>query len=683
MIPNSKRIVLIVSTIALCVWLLLSNASMRVTGGETPALPGSISNHQPPHNRPVEKGIAPSEKHQGPQPAHKQQQVQELRRLSHVVCDRVEQYSLHNHHADEGGRRLHTRGRFHDDYHSGNDHPADLTGGGAGDVSVALRSLCRVMEESGDSSEVTSWILRTLFPSPMPPPVLPSPSGVVSKGWNWTHPQQLGGMSWAASSQTSQVLRYDENPRSRFCYYVVRNACIERQQLVLYAPSNLADAKQGGRAVSSSPLTVDAQLRGKPFRLCNELRRKFRFHYSIARTPTPRTARNSNNNNNTTTNAHIAACWQYYGFHLFQCLAALFTMQLQHHMHSGVDMYLFNHAVSLHESSRDHFSHQLVLGSASSFLDGLERRRRGRRNAPTGTNRYWGMWAQNTKSPSQIDEVFNGPSATEDDGDGVSPPPRCYDRILVGQVVHHALTVPQRRVHAWWMQSILLAQYRSTALAVDSPGAFLLLHEEEGGHPMRRENASVFRVTIADRQHGKRQGRRSITNIGAVVTSIVGLLVVPDLHATYTGTWSEDGFRHATRVHEHGCVKGVSLTSMRTSRDTIVVCLVDWAALPLSTQAALAHASDIVIAAHGGGNTWIALQRPQTVFIELWHSPYVPRNVFASMAIEYNVRYYSHLRRDVASPGNFMNQDVTVDVSQLLGLLTSAVAYRTLVVFGK
>ncbi|CUG78716.1 membrane-associated protein, putative [Bodo saltans] len=679
----------------------------------------------------------------------------EWRRFAGVICDFVVDQQRQRHHDEKQQAFVSPQGRFLDDYASGNDPPTDLGLGQNNNNNNnnnnntgtdALRRHCRLMETSKDSSAVITWIRAVLFPTTTTTTtsiprhktrqshvvvVSNNTTAVSSRGWNWTFvaDNDLSSTSARGAGSTtnplhnnvvSHIQRFEEHPRSRFCYYTVRNACIEQKQLVLYAgdPTNSNDSRSVVGSSSSLSSSVDVQLKGKPFRLCNELRRKFRFHYSVARrsmpAAAPATASDITTRNVSRRHAHISACWQYYGFHLFQCLAALFTMQLQHNMPDDVDMYLFNHASSLHESSRDHFSHQLVLGNSASFLDGNEEghsRSKGKSSdmnkKKIASNAYWGMWAQNTKSPSHIREVFNGaqPAAVEGgNGSPSSSPTLCYERMLVGQVVHHELTVPQRRIHRWWMQSVLLEQYRISSASStianhpskssngDNDVAYLML-------PRDGANEGALRVTIADRQRGKRQGSRSIVNIGLLVKSIVKKLVkIADDRCLYSGTWRRDAFEngasHHHQLHRHGCVRCPHATSLSSPKDggvdagrqqqhakheEVIVCLTDWATLPLSTQAAVAYASDVVIAAHGGGNTWIALQRPQTVFIELWHAPYVPRNVFVSMAREYNVRYYAHLRRDVATPGNFMHQDVTVEIPQLMSLLDAAVNYLVFV----
>lgn len=610
-------------------------------------------------------------------------------------------------------------GRFDDAYDTGNDNPYDIvptssrssrdnqtSGTTTRDQLEAqheLQQLCRegVMSRSSSdhSSTKLQLVLRILFPSSTVatvaadggrPLLVPSPS----QGWNWSaaaHNNGNGAVARRSSvGHPTLVQRYSEDPRSRFCYYVLRNACVEHGQvMLLQEPSNGSEPPP--------PLSPLSQLKGKPFRLCNELRRKYRLHYSVASSAPSLQDKEQRHMSSPSLhpNGHVASCWQYYGFHLFHCLASLFVTQLQHNM-PNVDMFLFNHAASLHESSRDHFSHQLILGSATNFTDGNERRHVSKDvSAMTRShvwNAYWGMWAQNSKSPSQIDEVFSYAKQQQQHKTPPSATPRqCYERLLVGQVVHHELTVPQRRVHAWWLQSVLLTQYHNGEARQQhhlQRSSWLLLPDVVDRSATRRSfSASApFMVTIVDRQNGKRQGSRSVVNIGSVVKSVVESLVATP--STYTGTWTADALQRAN-ADRYGCIQGAPShrfveTALRSSQpqdralsvSAVVVCLVDWAMLPLAVQAAVAQATDITIAAHGGGNTWIALQQPHTVFIELWHAPYVPRNVFVSMAREYNVRYYAHLRRDVAAPGNFMNQNVVVDVPQLLGIIDSAVGYR-------
>lgn len=590
------------------------------------------------------------------------------RAVASMVCDDVMSRS-------PGVRS--TAGRFLDSFNTGNE---ELSAHIVSKEDSARMCTARVPTDAYQQlpdGPSALMLMKALFP--------PSGDGTAG-GWNWSSPIHHSELAYhqknGDSNAATAVTRFDANPRSRFCYYVLRNACVEHGRLVFFRDPTHANQSSG----------VDAQLKGKALRLCNELRRKFHLHYTVRDASFPGGGQPAAGRVHRAVAAHVPACWQYYGYHLFQCLASMFTMQLQHGL-QDVDVWLYNHAASLPEASRAHFSHQLHLGSSQDFTDG-------------GANRYWGLWEQNTQDPGRV-RVLSGAAPTR------PVMSTCYHTMLIGQVVHHELTTPQRRVHAMWLRNVLRRQFRRelqrpVSLAAATTDALWLdaaplLNEDVG---RSAHDNTTLRVTVADRTHGKRQGSRSIIDVGRLMAAIADHLMADQQHPK---EWQprplpeQDGRTSGRGAHKEaegratlGCVRGLPSQFIldhvtRTLRGadsaphsirSVVLCLVDWAVLPLGVQAAVAEASHVVVAAHGGGNTWIALQRPHTVFIELWHSPYVPRNVFVTMAQEYNVRYYAHLRKDVPAPGNFMHQSVNVDVPQLLSLIDAAVGYLSFVADG-
>jgi hypothetical protein len=301
--------------------------------------------------------------------------------------------------------------------------------------------------------------------------------------------------------------------------------------------------------------------------------------------------------------AHVTACWQYYGFHLFQCLAAAFAAEAELNV-SNVRLYHYNHAQSLPKVSREHYSHAMYLGNGKDWNDPTP----DPSIAASGfvlPSSFWRLWSQNTQLPSDVSELKKFPFK-----EGHTA---CYRSAIIGQYNHHGLTKEARRGHVVRLREVLGAP--------SEPGPC--------GGPFR------VLFTYRDRGSSRLQGGRLFENVDSAVERAAGL------------EWPSSG----------GSVKMFHVSK------------VDWARLPVQEQAALAGRTDILIGMHGAGNSWLALQPPRSVFIELWPDC-VSRNVYLAMARQYNIRYYSvcHMQKD----SNFMHSNLKVDLNKLEGRLRLA-----------
>lgn len=509
-----------------------------------------------------------------------------------------------------------TRGLFQDDFDSGNDVP----------------HLVDVSNNVNDSM-VTSLYHALHYFVPLSSNVEPNRHHGTDKREDFRFPTS-SGPSVATKFRRghhifqSEIVRHSEDKASRQCFYRVTNACVIRGQLALFGPHAAALPH---------------------FRLCNELKGKVKLRFKVfpdspALPPAPLSRQP----------AHVAACWQYYGFHLFQCLASLFTIQLLHNV-TNVDMLLYNHAVSLPEASREHFSHQMFMGSAVTF-EGSESEER---DPVTGhrkyaRNRYWAMWSQNTMLPSQISEVkrfaFHNDSSKD----------RCYREMLVGQPNHHALTNIQRRVHA----AHVLLKLQGDSLF--PPPYCTTVRNETTARDHSNEPSvvmPVLRITLVDRQKGKMQGGRRILNVPAVVDSLLR-----EFFAEVPSSMSRIDYNNTQLLGRCWDGAAASFISLNIA-ERVRLCVVDWATLNLREQILRAQQTDVLIATHGGGNTWLAFQPRRSVLVELWHSSFVPRAVFLSLAKQHNIRYIPLLKDEVKDAGNFMHQAVSVDIPKLISLL--------------
>lgn len=505
--------------------------------------------------------------------------------------------------------------------------PADAT----------MRGWLPIQAQATTAHDVASTIYRDLFTN----------STSTHTPWDSNH-GKISAM-WQSAAQhhrrrfVSAVERHREESKHPFCYYRVTNACIIGGQLTLFGPQ-----------ASAFP----------NFRLCNELKQKVRFRfrvvpdapvhppYAVGATSSPR--------------AHVAACWQYYGYHLVMCLASLFTLQLQHNW-TNVDMLLYNHAVSLPEVSRLHFSHALFRGSNTSFDDPVPAV--GAKPLP-----YWALWTQNTLHPRQIQEVQRAVFAE-------SGPDRCYSQMLVGQPSHHALLPVHRRLHAMHLQHIMqkrTAQYANSTYALDH------IEAENAAELFCRESSSsgeffssTFRVTIVDRRSGHMQGSRRILNRAAVFSKVVSILSSDASRGNAQRTGQTPHCEVHTpnlRFFSQRIAANQDGTDRRRLPQRVVVCLVDWALMDFADQFRVAHHTNLLIATHGGGNTWLTFMQPRvSAFIELWEAAYVPRNVFSALAEQLDVVYLPHLKSSVTEVGNFMHKNVEVDLRVLEHLVEQAV----------
>lgn len=511
-----------------------------------------------------------------------------------------------------------------------------------------------------------------------------------------------------------------------------RSICIRDGQLVLREKKTQSHLPPSHSVTAATTATRSTPI-GEPLRLCNELRRRVTFRYATDGAVTAPSKRGkggggrkqeressmlADDEGETPTEVrsqklHVVACWQFYGYHLWQCLASAWIVQLQHQMWQpgGVDLYLYNHAASLPAVSRHHFSHAMYLGDPRSFarpvLPSSLRSAGGGGGVEGGggasyyrSSPMWKFWQQNTPLPSRVREVQRGPFLVKRSSSWIDQWPStqytCYSQGgLIGQPVHHSLTHRQRRFHALHLKLLVLLDEPVCVRQRDELSQFFLRmmrqqnvgRQQEGPEgPMRsmmlpRELSlsklldqcaagiasqlspstplapssssstkdAPFVLTIGVRKTGKTQGSRVILNLAAVVA-------------------------HLQRVFPSSL---------------FAVSVVDFAALPLAEQVAVAHRSDILLAAHGGGNLWVAMQKPRAVLIEIWALDYVPRNVFLSMAEQHHVKYLPLLgSREQGSRGgggggknggnsraqsNFMHQNVVVQVAQLERLLREEV----------
>jgi hypothetical protein len=391
------------------------------------------------------------------------------------------------------------------------------------------------------------------------------------------------------------------------CFYYFRNFCVVRGALKLFK-----------RELTRSDTSTGT------FRLCNELRGKIQLRYTLEVTPNVLPApievleetavdpgTGEGRKRRTYRVAHVTACWQYYGFHLFQCLAAAFAAEAELNV-SNVRLYHYNHAQSLPKVSREHYSHAMYLGSSKDWNDPTP----DASIAASGfilPSSFWRLWSQNTELPSDVSELRKFPFK-----EGHTA---CYRSGIIGQYNHHGLSKEARRGHVVRLREVLGAP--------SQPGPC--------GGPYR------VLFTYRDRGSGRLQGGRLFENVDSAVERAASL----EAPSQRGGTGA-------------GGVKMFQVTK------------VDWARLSVQEQAALAGKTDILIGMHGAGNSWLALQPPRSVFIELWPDC-VSRNVYLAMARQYNIRYYSvcHLQKD----SNFMHSNLKVDLNKLESRLRLAFSF--------
>ena len=402
----------------------------------------------------------------------------------------------------------------------------------------------------------------------------------------------------------SSFERADADKSSKRCYYWLTNFCVVQGQLVLF--SKTAKPKDMGH-----------------FRLCNELRGKINLRYSLERPPADLSKLPAPLQPESQP-AHITACWQYYGFHLFQCLAAAFAVQAELRW-SNVRMWLYNHAQSFPAAAREHYSHAMFLGNVGDWMKsdpGVDIKNSGGNILPST---YWEMWSQNTVKPSDVSELrkFAFPEGKS----------MCFRRGAVGEYNHHGLPVAARRGHVIRLREVLDAAVNTTATRVlCSPFA------DSSEVCSRKVAPRCLRVVVVQRKRAsaRLQGIRGITNLDEVVSTI----------SSFVFTGSE-----------------IPLFD---------VAVVDWATLPVREQAQVAANTDILVAMHGAGNTWLALQPPRSTIIEIWPDC-LARNVYLGLAKQYNVRYYALCHHKKES--NFMHSSVNVDLSRLKEKLDVAARY--------
>ena len=94
--------------------------------------------------------------------------------------------------------------------------------------------------------------------------------------------------------------------------------------------------------------------------------------------------------------------------------------------------------------------------------------------------------------------------------------------------------------------------------------------------------------------------------------------------------------------------------------------------VPLVEQVRLSAEADVFVSSHGGGNTWLAMMRERSIFVECWLD-YPRRLVYVDLAKQRNIRYYPVSQ---GVPGAaYLTQSVEVPIPQLRRILTDALAY--------
>jgi hypothetical protein len=401
----------------------------------------------------------------------------------------------------------------------------------------------------------------------------------------------------------TELQRATGDKSSPQCYYRVRDFCVKDGALLFIRPRGSAKVP---------PVALGD---GTSLRLCNELRAKINLRFFTAEEPPAGVPWEDDSRP-----AHVTACWQYYGYHLMQCVATAFVAESLHGFirpgdvsSRNVDMWLYNHAISLPQVSREHYSHRMYMGGRTNWSDTAPRRKQYYR-AP-----WWALWSQATSDPSRVEELFKFPVGRDATG-----PDRCYHRGLIGHPNHNAVLGPPRRAHRMHLDALFLTGGRH--------------HDDAAGTAFTGQHR--YRILVTQRGHGKNQGGRRILNLPDVVAAL----------QQASPAWHVD--------------------------------TVDWATLSVEEQYRRAARADVVIAMHGAGNAWILAQRPRTAFIEIWPQC-VARNVYLVMAKQYNVRYYSLcLQLPQSAPSGspeakygFLHHSLEVPVDKLVAITRTAADY--------
>ncbi len=417
----------------------------------------------------------------------------------------------------------------------------------------------------------------------------------------------------------STFRRASSHRNSPLCYYLLRSACIVDGQLVLFenasaAPSPASAMMENTTWVSLGRGTGSAQT---SFRLCNELRRKINFRVGLKPWPEvkQRLLAGAGRKLEWRPHAHVLACWQLYGFHLMECLASAYSLQRQHGI-SNVDVALFNHAATLPRVSSQHFSHATFMGSNASFLDPVSPLAEELRYA---RNPYWGFYAQNTQLPSNVLEVQR---AAFPHGET-----RCYRQMLLGQQDPRSLRNAQRRIHSWRLRHVLgvANKTREAASKFCSTATARVTIVQRGGLANSIERDETLPNHRHHYDHPRKenlQGRRGFVNVSHVAETVssVSIPLKCVSAAERVAQCDEASFPPSS---------GSLMTNVR---------VIDWAAISLQHQAAIAATTNILVATHGAGNMWLALMPPRSVVVEVWPDC-IGRNVYISLAKQHNMRY--------------------------------------------
>eukprot|EP00759_Apiculatamorpha_spiralis_P018800 PhF_6_TR25132/c0_g1_i2/m.34586 len=252
----------------------------------------------------------------------------------------------------------------------------------------------------------------------------------------------------STSTFVTSFVRAAEDKKSPLCYYRVTNFCVIRQSLVFFIPPN---ERQNNKDFDS-------------LRLCCELRPKFQLRYAI-RSPPSRPPYPIQANQST---AHVAGCWQFYGYHLLQCLVSVWWTQKSHFRDThNIRMWLYNHAQSFPREVREHYSHKMYLGSKSSWMLDVP-------------GKYWALWSQSTQNPDSVSELFK----FQTDAQGGE----CYSHGLIGQPHHDTIPWETRKAH-----SLMMLRKFQIKRSI-------------------RSSSTKLRITLAVRGTGRVQGSRALTN---------------------------------------------------------------------------------------------------------------------------------------------------------------------------
>eukprot|EP01060_Flectonema_neradi_P009368 TRINITY_DN16675_c0_g1_i1.p1 TRINITY_DN16675_c0_g1~~TRINITY_DN16675_c0_g1_i1.p1 ORF type:complete len:456 (+),score=65.21 TRINITY_DN16675_c0_g1_i1:71-1369(+) len=100
--------------------------------------------------------------------------------------------------------------------------------------------------------------------------------------------------------------------------------------------------------------------------------------------------------------------------------------------------------------------------------------------------------------------------------------------------------------------------------------------------------------------------------------------------------------------------------------------IVSFEELPFVDQVKAAATTDIFISSHGGGNTWLAVMPPHSVFIECWLD-YPRRLVYHQLASDLNIRYMT-ISQGVDGTA-FLSKSVLVDKSQVENAIRNSLSY--------